>query len=162
MHYVKRHNLQPHPTTVLEFTVQRKNDSVFDGDTYLVTPPNHNQQIVSKRRHRITCQHQTNLDSRKSRVGLSRDGDESRIVWTFSTSTQPTLPRLGKGTAADNMSLTNCRFYEDKYPEIDSFVMVNVKQVGTYRVQGFVWLFKGAAADWDGDRLPIWVPTLSS
>jgi hypothetical protein len=28
-----------------------------------------------------------------------------------------------------NMSLTNCRFYEEKYPEIDSFVMVNVKQV---------------------------------
>jgi translation initiation factor 2 alpha subunit (eIF-2alpha) len=28
------------------------------------------------------------------------------------------------------MSLTNCRFYEEKYPEIDSFVMVNVKQVG--------------------------------
>ena len=27
------------------------------------------------------------------------------------------------------MSLTNCRFYEGKYPEIDSFVMVNVKQV---------------------------------
>ncbi|PGH34530.1 translation initiation factor 2 subunit 1 [[Emmonsia] crescens] len=27
------------------------------------------------------------------------------------------------------MSLTNCRFYEDKYPEIDSFVMVNVKQI---------------------------------
>jgi hypothetical protein len=27
------------------------------------------------------------------------------------------------------MSLTNCRFYEEKYPEIDSFVMVNVKQV---------------------------------
>lgn len=27
------------------------------------------------------------------------------------------------------MSLTNCRFYEDKFPEIDSFVMVNVKQV---------------------------------
>lgn len=24
------------------------------------------------------------------------------------------------------MSLTNCRFYEEKYPEIDSFVMVNV------------------------------------
>ena len=22
------------------------------------------------------------------------------------------------------MSLTNCRFYEDKYPEIESFVMV--------------------------------------
>jgi len=28
------------------------------------------------------------------------------------------------------MSLTNCRFYEDKYPEVDSYVMVNVKQVG--------------------------------
>jgi hypothetical protein len=28
-----------------------------------------------------------------------------------------------------NMSLTNCRFYEEKYPEIESFVMVNVKQV---------------------------------
>lgn len=27
------------------------------------------------------------------------------------------------------MSLTNCRFYEEKYPDIDSFVMVNVKQV---------------------------------
>ncbi|KAI0177778.1 eukaryotic translation initiation factor 2 alpha subunit-domain-containing protein [Pestalotiopsis sp. NC0098] len=27
------------------------------------------------------------------------------------------------------MSLTNCRFYEEKYPEIDSFVMVNVKQI---------------------------------
>jgi len=28
-----------------------------------------------------------------------------------------------------SMSLTNCRFYEEKFPEIDSFVMVNVKQV---------------------------------
>ena len=27
------------------------------------------------------------------------------------------------------MSLTNCRFYEEKYPEVDSYVMVNVKQV---------------------------------
>ncbi|KAH6895782.1 translation initiation factor 2, alpha subunit [Thelonectria olida] len=27
------------------------------------------------------------------------------------------------------MSLTNSRFYEEKYPEIDSFVMVNVKQI---------------------------------
>lgn len=31
------------------------------------------------------------------------------------------------------MSLTNCRFYEEKYPEIDSFVMVNVKQVSLSR-----------------------------
>jgi hypothetical protein len=40
-----------------------------------------------------------------------------------------------------NMSLTNCRFYEEKYPEIDSFVMVNVKQVQylrpTYSVEEF-------------------------
>ncbi|KAI9934327.1 hypothetical protein ASPWEDRAFT_38128 [Aspergillus wentii DTO 134E9] len=27
------------------------------------------------------------------------------------------------------MSLTNCRFYEEKFPEIDSYVMVNVKQI---------------------------------
>ncbi|KAI9756549.1 MAG: hypothetical protein M4579_003808 [Chaenotheca gracillima] len=27
------------------------------------------------------------------------------------------------------MSLTNCRFYEEKFPEIESFVMVNVKQI---------------------------------
>ena len=27
------------------------------------------------------------------------------------------------------MSLTNCRFYEDKFPEVDSLVVVNVKQV---------------------------------
>ncbi|KAI5285432.1 hypothetical protein KEM52_002442 [Ascosphaera acerosa] len=27
------------------------------------------------------------------------------------------------------MSLTNCRFYEEKFPEIDSCVMVNVKQI---------------------------------
>ncbi|KAL4897341.1 translation initiation factor 2, alpha subunit [Aspergillus ambiguus] len=27
------------------------------------------------------------------------------------------------------MSLTNCRFYEEKYPEVESYVMVNVKQI---------------------------------
>ncbi len=32
------------------------------------------------------------------------------------------------------MSLTNCRFYEEKYPEVESFVMVNVKQVRTIRL----------------------------
>ena len=31
--------------------------------------------------------------------------------------------------ATDPESLTNCRFYEEKYPEIESFVMVNVKQI---------------------------------
>jgi len=27
------------------------------------------------------------------------------------------------------MSLNNCRYYEEKYPEVDSYVMVNVKQI---------------------------------
>ncbi|KAI9778956.1 MAG: hypothetical protein M1839_007767 [Geoglossum umbratile] len=27
------------------------------------------------------------------------------------------------------MSLTNCRYYEEQFPEVDSFVMVNVKQI---------------------------------
>jgi translation initiation factor 2 subunit 1 len=30
------------------------------------------------------------------------------------------------------MSLTNCRYYPEKYPEVDSYVMVNVKQVHTF------------------------------
>lgn len=40
----------------------------------------------------------------------------------------PTSPSRVRHKTA-RMSLTNCRFYEEKYPEIDSFVMVNVKQV---------------------------------
>lgn len=31
--------------------------------------------------------------------------------------------------SSDPESLTNCRFYEEKYPEIESFVMVNVKSI---------------------------------
>jgi len=27
------------------------------------------------------------------------------------------------------MSLTNCRFYENKYPDLEEFVMVNVRPV---------------------------------
>lgn len=44
----------------------------------------------------------------------------------------PNIPSAspGNGKTTDKMSLSNCRFYEEKYPEIDSFVMVNVKQVG--------------------------------
>ena len=37
------------------------------------------------------------------------------------------------------MSLTNCRFYEEKFPEVDSYVMVNVKQVRLLRDR--VWIF---------------------
>ena len=36
---------------------------------------------------------------------------------------------LAEGATPPKMSLTNCRFYEEKYPEVDSYVMVNVKQV---------------------------------
>lgn len=46
----------------------------------------------------------------------------------FSLSLHLKSPREKKKNPA-KMSLTNCRFYEDKYPEVDSFVMVNVKQV---------------------------------
>ena len=42
--------------------------------------------------------------------------------------TERILTQLSDSPTA-NMSLTNCRFYEEKFPEIDSFVMVNVKQV---------------------------------
>lgn len=54
---------------------------------------------------------------------------------TLPLSTPPTPPLIspfappGKRHQSPNMSLSNCRFYEEKYPEIDSFVMVNVKQV---------------------------------
>merc|ERR1711939_1035736 len=44
----------------------------------------------------------------------------------FSPSSHPACHR---GTHPPTMSLTNCRFYEEKFPEIDSFVMVNVKQI---------------------------------
>lgn len=39
------------------------------------------------------------------------------------------------------MSLTNCRFYEEKFPEIDSFVMVNVKQVRWLKSSEAMWWF---------------------
>lgn len=43
--------------------------------------------------------------------------------------------------ASEPESLTNCRFYEEKYPEIESFVMVNVKQVrGTQSRQGEAYM----------------------
>jgi hypothetical protein len=45
---------------------------------------------------------------------------------------QPSPPPHASAQAArqlPTMSVTHCRFYEEKYPEVDSFVMVNVKQV---------------------------------
>lgn len=44
---------------------------------------------------------------------------------------RPSGPTAIMASEAD--SLTNCRFYEEKYPEIESFVMVNVKQVSLRR-----------------------------
>lgn len=49
----------------------------------------------------------------------------------------------------DADSLTNCRFYEEKYPEIESFVMVNVKQVRwLYEEPGLVRLARVGADSW--------------
>ena len=42
---------------------------------------------------------------------------------------EPALKQRQTAIMSDADSLTNCRFYEEKYPEIESFVMVNVKQV---------------------------------
>jgi hypothetical protein len=46
------------------------------------------------------------------------------------------------------MSLTNCRFYEEKYPEVESFVMVNVKQVSVYPVVRLEGSVAGSMATW--------------
>lgn len=49
----------------------------------------------------------------------------------------------------DADSLTNCRFYEEKYPEIESFVMVNVKQVRwLYEEPDLVCLARVDADSW--------------
>lgn len=48
----------------------------------------------------------------------------------------------------------HCRFYEEKYPEIDSFVMVNVKQVSNN-------LICPKELPLTNFRSPKWVPTLS-
>ena len=55
------------------------------------------------------------------------------------------------------MSLSNCRFYEEKYPEIDSFVMVNVKQVGPpLRTADGRRMLLFAASVLTVARLPTW------
>jgi hypothetical protein len=58
-------------------------------------------------------------------VLCSRSPSRLKLL-TLVASKRSNLPTMGE---APNMSLTNCRFYEEKYPEIESFVMVNVKQV---------------------------------
>jgi len=49
--------------------------------------------------------------------------------WTYSNRLSPRgqiAYKQAASMASVNPSLTNCRFYEEKYPEIDSFVVVNV------------------------------------
>lgn len=58
------------------------------------------------------------------------------------------------------MSLTNCRFYEEKYPEVDSYVMVNVKQVCDRRHDVSVLLQESLANDYlSFCRSPKWAHT---
>jgi hypothetical protein len=59
------------------------------------------------------------------------------------------------------MSLSNCRFYEEKYPEVDSFVMVNVKQVGSASaLRAWINVRDDVAnPEIKFKRLPKWVPT---
>lgn len=71
------------------------------------------------------------------------------------------------------MSLTNCRFYEEKYPEIDSFVMVNVGASARLVLAILTNIEKGQASMFAllrqtpalclyPARLQRWAPTLSS
>lgn len=53
------------------------------------------------------------------------------VTWTLASGDRLSKPPASKREHTTNMasvnpSLTNCRFYENKYPDIDSFVMVNV------------------------------------
>ena len=74
--------------------------------------------------------------------GAGRFAQDSSIEFTLNTRhlvhpTPPVAPlhnppiiaSLRPPEPAAIMSLTNCRFYEEKYPEVESFVMVNVKQI---------------------------------
>lgn len=57
------------------------------------------------------------------------------------------------------MSLTNCRFYEDKYPEVDSYVMVNVKQVRAHTFRLRVLSYSELTLLGDLARSPRWAHT---
>ena len=52
-----------------------------------------------------------------------------KAIFTAKAPSGSRLPSMANGVDPESQSLTNCRFYEEKYPEIESFVMVNVKQV---------------------------------
>lgn len=71
------------------------------------------------------------IDANQHITSIAHDNDTSRHSShtqerPFDTSTKPLCQQAHP---PPTMSLTNCRFYEEKYPEIESFVMVNVKQI---------------------------------
>ena len=59
---------------------------------------------------------------------------------------------------ADSANYQNCRFYEQKYPEVDEFVMVNVKQV---RIGAALALLHALTCCSLVHRLRKWAPTSS-
>lgn len=60
------------------------------------------------------------------------------------------------------MSLTSCRYYPDKYPEVDSYVMVNVKQVSSPCLSLEYTYIRIHVVLTNGFRSPRWVPMSSS
>lgn len=79
--------------------------------------------------HISSCAKNTRKRDKKTPQYRSRAFSQTtRIRYPSEQSIEPTKGTTSRATTAI-MSLTNCRFYEEKYPEIDSFVMVNVRQV---------------------------------
>jgi hypothetical protein len=62
-------------------------------------------------------------------LGVFRLFSENNSPPTTLHRVESALKQRQPAIMSDPDSLTNCRFYEEKYPEIESFVMVNVKQV---------------------------------
>lgn len=70
----------------------------------------------------LSADNNTNYDNQIHRIIETAQLNEAK---------QPLSRTAPRSAKTAKMSLTNCRFYEEKFPEIDSFVMVNVKQVRT-------------------------------
>ena len=105
---------------------------------------------------------------------LVRGSDsQSRRVITFQVPFKLYKQLLCSANILATMSLTNCRFYEEKYPEIDSFVMVNVGASAPLVLATLANVKKGQASMFALmrqtpakclylARLQRWAPTLSS
>jgi hypothetical protein len=129
-----------HPTTWRCFDAKLCVKIVIPASTRTVTRPNSDDDCDAK-----AATHNTFAPAPiiwlfwTLSTGANRPGTPGlRFSWDRRTPQTLHLPDIpsrdfrlwnsAKNTTA-KMSLTNCRFYEEKYPEIDSFVMVNVKQV---------------------------------